>query len=238
MTRTRRTRTTAKPPREGEAAQVILLRRARVRALDRELKKLFPHASIALTYGNTWELLVAVMLSAQCTDKKVNEVTATLFAKYPTLDAYVHADADMFAADIRPTGFFRNKAKNILAAAQRIATVYHGEVPHTMDEILTVPGVARKTANVVLGNAFGIVEGIAVDTHVRRFALRFDLTESRDPVRIEQDLMVLLPKEDWFGFTYRVIEYGRHIAPARPYDTSMDPLVAIYPKAATMFRVP
>ncbi len=212
-------------------------RRTRARLLDAKLKELFPHASIALRSSSPWELLVAVILSAQCTDKKVNEVTQALFTKYPTLDAYVHADPAVFAQDIRQTGFFNSKAKHILATAHIIKDRFQGSVPRTMPELLTLPGVARKTANVVLGNAFGIVEGIAVDTHVRRFALRFDLTESHDPVVIEQDLMALLPREDWFGFTYRAIEYGRQIAPARPYDTSKDPLLAIYPPAAKRFRV-
>jgi len=192
---------------------------------------------MALTYSSPWELLVAVILSAQCTDKKVNEVTARLFKKYPTLDAYVRADLEEFAQDIRSTGFFRNKAKNVLGAARRVSDVYGGVVPCSMEDLLTLPGVARKTANVVLGNACGIVEGIAVDTHVKRFAIRYDLTDARDPVKIEQDLMMLLPKEDWFGFTYRAIEYGRTIAPARRYDTSKDPLVALYPPAAERFRV-
>jgi len=213
------------------------VRRTRALALDTKLKELFPHASIALRYNTPWELLVAVILSAQCTDKKVNEVTERLFVKYPTFDAYLSADGAVFAQDIRQTGFFNSKAKHILRAARLIQERFGGEVPRTMEELLTLPGVARKTANVVLGNVFGVVEGIAVDTHVRRFALRFDLTNSQDPVVIERDLMALLPKEDWFGFTYRVIEYGRQIAPARPYDTSKDPLVTIYPPAAARFRV-
>jgi len=210
---------------------------ARIRALDRTLKHLFPHASMALRYTNNWELLVAVILSAQCTDKKVNEVTETLFTKYPTFDAYVHADPRVFENDIRQTGFFRNKAKNILAAARKVQDEFGGELPRTMAEMLTIPGVARKTANVVLGNAYGVVDGIAVDTHVKRFSIRFDLTDHTDPVKIEQDLMALLPKQDWFGFTYRVIEYGRHIAPARPYDIAADPLIALYPPAGNVFRV-
>jgi len=180
---------------------------------------------------------VAVELSAQCTDKKVNEVTEILFKKYATLDAYLNAKQKDFERDIKSTGFYKNKAKNILAAAKRVAEFYGGEIPKTMEEILTIRGVARKTANVVLGNAYGVVEGIAVDTHVRRFALRYNLTDSKDPVKIEQDLMRLLPKKEWFGFTYRVIEYGRQIAPARVYDTGSDPLVSIYPPAGKIFRV-
>ncbi len=212
-------------------------RTVRAHALDTKLKKLFPHVRIALAYGSPWELLVAVILSAQCTDVMVNKVTPRLFAKYPTLHAYVAANPVEFAEDIRSTGFFNSKAKHILAAARMVEEEYGGVVPCTMEELLRIPGVARKTANVVLGNAYGVVEGIAVDTHVRRFAVRFDLSDSTDPVVIERDLMELLPKEDWFGFTYRVIEYGRTIAPARMYDTSRDPLVALYPPAGERFRV-
>jgi len=212
-------------------------RRVRLHALDAELKHLFPGVGMALHWSTNWELLVAVVLSAQCTDKKVNEVTEKLFKKYRTLDDYTNAELHEFEQDIHATGFYRNKTKNILAAAKRVQEVFGGEVPNTMEELLTIPGVARKTANVVLGNAFGVVEGIAVDTHVRRFVIRYGLSDSKDPKKIEQDLMELLPKEDWFAFTYRVIEYGRTIAPARPYDTSKDPLIAIYPEAAKTFRV-
>ncbi len=205
--------------------------------LDHELKKLFPKAHIALDFSNEWELLVAVILSAQCTDKKVNEVTAALFKKYKTLDDYVHADPAEFEQDIHATGFFRNKTKNILGAAKVIKEKFGGKLPHTMAEMVTIPGVARKTANVVMGNVFGAVEGIAVDTHVIRFVQRFDLSDHKDAVKIERDLMELLPKKEWPGFTYRVIDYGRTIAPARKYDTSLDPLIKIYPPAATVFRV-
>lgn len=212
-------------------------RKSRVKKLNALLKKQFPKANMALRFGNNWELLVAVILSAQCTDKKVNEVTEVLFKKYTTLDDYVHANSKEFEQNIKSTGFYKNKAKNILRAAKIVKEKFNGKIPRTMEEILTVPGVARKTANVVLGNAYNIVEGIAVDTHVKRFCIRYNLTDFRDPVKIEQDLMKLLPKKEWFFFTYRVIEYGRIIAPARKYDTSIDPLVAIYPPAGTIFRV-
>jgi len=197
-----------------------------------ELKKLFPNASIMLKYKNNWELLVAVILSAQCTDKRVNIVTKELFKKYKTLDDYVKANPEEFEQDIKTTGFFRNKAKNILAAAKIVKKQFGGKLPKTMREMLTIPGVARKTANVVLGNAYGIVEGIAVDTHVRRFVIRFDLSDYTDPVRIEQSLMELLPKKDWFQSTYLFIEYGRHVCPARKHDCITHPLTKIYPKAA------
>lgn len=179
------------------------------------LKKLFPRAEIALHYSNNWELLVAVVLSAQCTDKKVNEVTKVLFKKYRTLYDYVNAVPGEFAADIRPTGFYRVKAKNILASAKKVKQEFGGKVPKTMKEILTLPGIARKSANVILGNAYGVVEGIAVDTHVMRLSQRFGLTKERTPEKIERDLMEIVPKNEWFGFTYRLIEYGRTYCPAR-----------------------
>ena len=212
-------------------------RHTHILSLDRALKKLFPHAKIALRYGSPWELLVAVILSAQCTDKKVNEITETLFKKYRTLEEYVRARPAEFEKDIHSAGFFRAKTKNILAAAKMIKEEFGGVVPRTMPEILRVPGVARKTANVVLGNAYGVVEGIAVDTHVLRFVHRFNLSDYHDPVRIERDLLQLLPKKEWNTFTYRVIEYGRNLAPARTYDTTKDPLIKIYPPAGKVFRV-
>lgn len=192
------------------------LQKKRAGIVLRELKKLFPRAGMMLRYSSNWELLVAVELSAQCTDKKVNEVTKMLFRKYGTLDDYARANQKEFEKDIYSTGFYRNKAKNILAAAKLINDHYGGQVPRTMKEILTVPGVARKTANVVLGNAYGIVEGIAVDTHVRRLSRLFGLTKEHDPNKVERDLMEILPKKEWFRFTYRMIEYGRTYCKAAP----------------------
>lgn len=180
-------------------------------------------AKIALRYSNNWELLVAVQLSAQCTDKKVNEVTAKLFKKYRILEDYIQADPKRFEKDIRSCGFFRNKTKNILAAVKIIKEKFGGKIPRTMEEMLTLPGVARKTANVVLGNAYGIVEGIAVDTHVVRLSQKLGLTSHKDPVKIEQDLMKLLPKKEWFDFTYRLIEYGRTYCSARNHDCKKHP---------------
>lgn len=204
----------------------------RLEKMNTELKKLFPESRIALLYGNTWELLVAVILSAQCTDVRVNEVTKTLFKKYKKLSHYVDADRETFEQDIRPTGFFRNKAKNILGAAKAVQENFGGKVPDNMEDLLTLPGVARKTANVVLSNAFGKAEGIAVDTHVRRFVIRFDLSDFKDPVRIEKDLMFLLPKSEWNKITYRLIEYGRQICHARPHDCRDHPLTKIFPIVA------
>ncbi|MGA1794979.1 MAG: endonuclease III [bacterium] len=207
-------------------------RTKRAAAIVGELKRLFPGARIALEYRSNWELLVSVILSAQCTDKKVNEVTERLFRKYTTLDDYVNADQGEFEQDIRQTGFFRNKAKNILASAKMVKERFGGQVPRSMEELLLLPGVARKTANIVLGNAYGIVEGIAVDTHVRRLSIKLGLTDHEDPNKIEQDLMRLLPREEWFDFTYRLISYGRQICPARKHDCTRHPLTLIYPPAA------
>ena len=203
--------------------------------LNNALKRLFPNVKIALKYKTNWELLVAVILSAQSTDKQVNKVTGKLFKKYKKFDDYIKADIKEFELDIKSAGFYHNKAKNILAAARLIKEKFNGKIPKTMEEMLTIPGAARKTANVVLGNAHGVVEGIAVDTHVRRFVIRFDLSGHKDPRRIEQDLMKLLPKKDWFLFTYYMIEYGREICPARKHDCTDHPLTNIYPKAANIW---
>ncbi|MBI4118232.1 MAG: endonuclease III [Parcubacteria group bacterium] len=187
----------------------------RAAALLRALTKLFPNPKIVLKYHSNWELLVAVELSAQCTDKKVNEVTERLFKKYRTLDDYVRADPREFEIDIHSTGFFRNKTKNILAAAKMVKEKHGGRVPDTMEELIELPGVARKTANIILGNAFGKVEGIAVDTHVIRLGHRFGLSKEKNPEKIERDLMATFPKKEWFKLTYRLIEYGRNYCPAR-----------------------
>lgn len=199
------------PPRE------LANRQARAKAIIRSLKKLLPNAKISLAFHNHWELLVAVELSAQCTDKKVNEVTQKLFKKYRTLGDYVKADPKAFEKDIFQTGFFRNKTKNILAAAKMVKEKFGGKLPKTMEEMVRIPGVARKTANVVLGNAYGVVEGIAVDTHVRRLTRFWGLTKENDPVKIERDLMQIIPKKDWMAFTYLTIDYGRNYCPARPH---------------------
>jgi endonuclease-3 len=206
------------------APLIVAARKRKVARILPVLKKLFPKAGMMLRYGNQWELLVAVELSAQCTDKKVNEVTARLFKKYKTLDDYVRANRKTFERDIFETGFYRNKTKNILAAAKMVKEKFHGKLPKTIAEMLTIPGVGRKTANVVLGNAYGIVEGIAVDTHVRRLARRLRLTEHTDPVKIEQDLMQAVPKKEWFTFTYQMIDYGRRYCSARPHRHGACPL--------------
>jgi len=212
-------------------------RKARIARLNRALKKLYPQAHIELNYKTPWELLVAVQLSAQSTDKNVNKITEKLFKKYKTLNDYVRATPREFEQDIFSSGFYKNKAKNILAAAKMIKSEFGGKVPTNIVDLLRVPGVARKTATVVLSEAYGIVAGITVDTHVIRFVQRYDLSDYKDPVRIEKDLMQLLPKSEWGTFTHRVIHYGRYLAPARTYDLTKDPLIKIYPKAALKFRV-
>jgi endonuclease-3 len=206
--------------------------------MARVLKKLFPQVTVPLSHQNNWELLVAVVLSAQATDKKVNEVTAKLFQKYRTLGDYLHADQEAFEREIKEIGLYRSKARHILASAKIIKENYGGVLPRTMEEMLRLPGIGRKSANVVLGKAYGVVEGIAVDTHVRRFAIRFDLSDATDPSRIEQDLMALLPKKEWFGFSYRLIMYGRQICPARKHDCRRHPLTALYPPAAKRWFSP
>jgi len=216
---------------------LLATRKKRIAKLHTLLKKLFPTVAIALHYTQPHELLFAVILSAQCTDERVNMVTKTLFTKYKTLNDFAEAPLVELEKDIFQTGFYKNKAKSIHEAAKRLRDVYGGVMPRTMEEMLTLRGVARKTANVVLAELYGVVEGIVVDTHVRRFVVRYDLSDSTNPERIEQDLMDLLPKKEWRDFSHRVIYYGRQIAPARKYDVSLDPLVKIYPPAAERFRV-
>lgn len=204
-----------------------MTRETRIKKILLALQQLFPHPKIALQFSNNWELMVAVQLSAQCTDKKVNEVTPKLFEKYKTLDDYVNANPKEFESCIHATGFFRNKTKNILGCAKIIKEKYHGELPHTMREMLELPGVARKTANVVLGNAYGVVEGIAIDTHMKRLARVLGLSNEHNPDKIEKDLMELIPKKDWFRTTYQLIEYGRKYCVARQHNHQKCPLEII-----------
>lgn len=180
-----------------------------------ELRRLYPDAQCSLNFSNPLELMVATQLAAQCTDIRVNIVTANLFRKYRTVEDYATVSQAELEEDIRSTGFYRNKAKNIRAAAQKILTDYGGEVPRTMQGLLSLAGVARKTANVVLGNAFGIVEGFTVDTHNIRLARRFGWTTHEDAVRIEQDLMRIIPRQDWFDLSHLLIYHGRAICAAR-----------------------
>jgi endonuclease-3 len=187
-------------------------RTARILAL---LDEMFPNVTCALTHRNAWELLVATILSAQCTDARVNMVTPGLFTKYPTIRDFAAVKPEVLAHDIRSTGFFNNKAKSIAGAARTILKDFGGEVPRTMDELLTIPGVARKTANVVLGTCFGLAEGVVVDTHMARLAQRLDFTKEKDPVKIERDLMRAIPREKWILFSHQVIHHGRGLCQAR-----------------------
>ena len=188
---------------------------ARVRAILRKLDEAYPAATCALNHENAFQLLIATILSAQCTDIRVNEVTARLFPKYPSPKALAYANPAELENDIRPTGFFRNKTKSIVGASKKIVEEYRGEVPKTMEGLLALPGVARKTANVVLGTAFGIADGVVVDTHVQRLSGRLDLSKNADPKKIEQDLMQAIPRDKWIVFSHQLIWHGRRICQAR-----------------------
>jgi endonuclease-3 len=190
-------------------------RKARVQQILVILDEMYPNVTCALEHRNAWELLVATILSAQCTDKRVNLVTPGLFRKYPTIRDFAAASQEELARDIRSTGFFNNKAKSVIGAARKILADYGGEVPRDMENLLTVPGAARKTANVVLGTAFGIAAGVVVDTHVQRIARRLDLTRETDPVKIEKDLMKAIPREKWILFSHQLIHHGRALCVAR-----------------------
>lgn len=187
----------------------------RVAAILAKLDEAYPNATCELNHKNAFELLIATILSAQCTDVRVNQVTETLFKKYPDAKAFTYATPSELEQEIRPTGFFRNKTKSVMGASKAIIERFGGEVPRTMEEILTLPGVARKTANVVLGTAYGIPSGIVVDTHVQRIANRLDLTRNEDPKKIEQDLMKVIPKEKWIQFSHQIIWHGRRVCQAR-----------------------
>ncbi len=179
------------------------------------LKRLYPDATCSLNYETVVQLLVATILSAQCTDERVNQVTPALFARFPDAQALANAEILELEELIRSTGFYRNKAKHIQGACQRIVSVYGGEVPKVMDELLTLPGVARKTANVVLAHGYGINMGVTVDTHVKRLSKRLGLTQATEPIKIEKDLMRLIPQPDWENWSIRLIYHGRAICNAR-----------------------
>jgi endonuclease-3 len=181
----------------------------------RLLKKKYPDAKTALNFSNPLEILVATVLSAQCTDNRVNMVTNSLFKKYRKVEDYARADLKTFEQEIRSTGFYKNKAKNIISFAQKILRDFKGKVPQTMQELIQLPGVARKTANIVLYNGFGKVEGIPVDTHVRRLSQRLGFSKNNDPDKIEEDLMKLFPKKEWGKLSYILIEHGRNTCMAK-----------------------
>jgi endonuclease-3 len=204
----RKTATSVRPKTAAERA-------ARVNTILKVLDQMYPNVTCAMHNTSAWALLVATILSAQCTDKRVNEVTPGLFRKYPTIRDFANANQDEMAQDIRSTGFFNNKAKSVVGAARKILSDYGGEVPRSMEELLTVPGAARKTANVVLGTAFGIASGVVVDTHVQRIAKRLDLTKENDPKKIERDLMKAIPAEKWILFAHQIIHLGRGPCTAR-----------------------
>lgn len=212
------------PPKKVPKPKTAAARKARLDQILHELDGLFPDATCALHHRNAWELLAATILSAQCTDERVNKVTPGLFEKYPTIEAMAGASQDELANDIRSTGFFNNKAKSLIGAAQRIMSEFKGEVPKTMEQLLTVPGAARKTANVVLGTAYQLAEGVVVDTHVQRITQRLDLTKNDEPVKIEQDLMKIVPRDRWILFSHQIILFGRQICVARKPRCAQCPL--------------
>src|SRR5690348_8541032 len=210
-----------KPARSGKPSKLQKPARAagtapqRFAAILVKLDEAYPNATCELNHKNAFELLIATILSAQCTDVRVNQVTATLFKKYPDAKAFAYANPSELEQEIRPTGFFRNKTKSVMGASKGILENFGGEVPRTMEAILTLPGVARKTANVVLGTAYGIPSGIVVDTHVQRITNRLDLTRNEDPKKIEQDLMQVIPKDKWIQFSHQIIWHGRRVCQAR-----------------------
>jgi endonuclease-3 len=187
----------------------------RVREIQKRLDATYPNVTCALQHQSAWELLVATILSAQCTDERVNKTTPDLFRKYPTLEAFAALKPEQLEPDVRSTGFFRNKSKSVVGAAKKIVSDFGGQVPSEMEELLTLPGVARKTANVVLGTWFGKNEGVVVDTHVYRISRRLELTTNTDPNKIEQDLMRVIRRERWTSFSHQVIWHGRRLCTAR-----------------------
>lgn len=202
-------------------------RRERTQRILETFDATYPGATCALVHRDAWQLLVATILSAQCTDKRVNEVTPGLLRKYPTVTDMAHANLAELAQDIRSTGFFNNKAKSLIGAAKKVLADYGGKVPRTMEEMLAIPGAARKTANVVLGTAYGIASGVVVDTHVQRISQRLDLTKNSDPVKIEQDLIKAIPEQRWILFSHQLILHGRALCVARKprcAECPLDPL--------------
>ncbi len=211
---------------------------ARVQAILEKLDETYPDVTCALVHANPFQLLISTILSAQCTDVRVNEVTATLYQNYSSPEAFAYANPGELEAHIRPTGFFRNKTKAIMGASKKIIDEFDGKVPQTMEQLLTLPGVARKTANVVLGTAFGVASGVVVDTHVQRVAGRLDLTKNTDPKKIEQDLIKVIPKEKWILFSHQLIWHGRRVCQARKprcIECNLEPLC--YSKDKTVRRI-
>jgi endonuclease III len=199
----------------------------RVAAILAKLDEAYPNAICELKHENPFQLVISTILSAQCTDVRVNQVTATLYKKYPDAKAFAHANPAELEQEIRPTGFFRNKTKSVMGASKAILEKFGGEVPRTMQEMLSLPGVARKTANVVLGTAYGIPSGVVVDTHVLRLTRRLELTKHTEPKKVEQDLMKILPQDKWIQFSHQLIWHGRRVCVARSprcIDCNLEPL--------------
>jgi endonuclease-3 len=211
----------SKPARAGRKSKSAKLVRAagtdpkRVAAILAKLDEAYPNATCELKHENPFQLLISTILSAQCTDVRVNQVAETLYKKYPDAKAFAYATPSELEMEIRPTGFFRNKTKSVMGASKAILEKFGGQVPQTMEEILTLPGVARKTGNVVLGTAYGIASGVVVDTHVLRLSNRLDLTREEDPKKVEQDLMKIIPREKWIQFSHQIIWHGRRVCHAR-----------------------
>ncbi len=202
----------------------------RAAAILERLKARYPVPETMLTHENPWELMIATVLAAQCTDARVNTITPELFRRWPGPAEMMQATQEEIESVIRPTGFYHNKAKNILGAARRVTEAFGGEVPRTLAELITIPGVARKTANVVLWGAFGINEGLAVDTHVKRLSFRLGLTKNTDPVKIEQDLMKIFPREEWGDVNHRLVWFGRDVCDARKPDCGQCELAELCPR--------
>lgn len=202
-------------------------RKARLAKILALLDQMYPNVTCELHHENAWQLLVATILSAQCTDKRVNMVTPGLFKKYPTIQDFAAVSPEELGEDIKSTGFYNNKAKSVIGAAKTVLGNFGGEVPRTMEEMLTIPGAARKTANVVLGTVYGIASGVVVDTHVQRISRRLDLTKEEDPVKIERDLAKLLPQDRWILFSHQMIHHGRRMCMARNPQCGECPLNSI-----------
>jgi endonuclease III len=198
------------------------------------LRREFPDSRTVLEFRSPLQILVATILAAQSTDEQVNKITPGLFAKYPTAEAFAAADRAELEESVHSTGFFRNKTKSIMGAAKRIVEVYGGKVPDTMEDLVTLPGVARKTANIVLAAGFGKAEGIAVDTHVRRLAGRLGLSRETDPVKIEKDLIAIVPRKDWLDFNFLLVDHGRKTCPARKPGCPACPIRRLCPSAPVL----
>lgn len=213
-------------------ASKLLERKARMQKILRYLKKAYPDPETELNFTTPYQLVASVMLSAQTTDKQVNKVTETLWKKYKTIDDFADAKLPVFTKEISSVSFYRNKAKAIIEAAKKIRSEFGGKVPKTEKELISLPGIAYKTAHVVLGELHGIWEGIPTDTHVKRFANRFDLSDNTDLKKISKDLEELAPKKDWKYVNNGFVLYGRYVCPARPHDCADHPLTKLWPRAA------